>query len=181
MNWTAIEDALHAWVVASTGYATARVLWRDQNTINAPLPDHITLHLNGPLVIGTDEQLDQTDLLQPPGQEITLSVQGDREWSLEVQCYTGQTTTSADAKGILSTLQTVGQLPSKRALLTAQGVTLFDVGTVQYTPEVREIAYQGRAVLLMRFYSRDAASEKTGYIAQIEITDTQAGHTFTAP
>ncbi len=181
MNWTAIEDALHAWVVASTGYLATRVLWRDQNTINAPLADHITLHLNGPLVLGTDEQLDRTDLLQPPGQEIILSVQGDREWSLEVQCYTGQTTTSADAKGILSTLQTVGQLPSKRALLTAQGISLFDLGSVQYTPEIREVAYQGRALLLMRFYSRDVATERTGYIAEVEVTDTVAARTYIAP
>lgn len=180
MNWTALEDALHGWVVASTGYPAARVLWRDQ-IVNTPLANHITLHLNGPIVLGTDEQVHATDLLQPAGQEIELKVQGDREWSLEVQCYTGQTTTSSDAKSTLSTLQTVGQLPSKRDLLAAQGITLFDLGSVQYTPEVREVAYLGRAILLMRFYSRDVASERTGYIAEVEITDTVAARTYIAP
>jgi hypothetical protein len=48
MDWTAIEDALHAWVVSATGYAAARVLWRDQNA-NAKVADHITLHLSGPI------------------------------------------------------------------------------------------------------------------------------------
>ena len=180
MNWTAIEDALHAWVVASTGYPANRVLWRDQNA-NAKVADHITLHLSGPIVLGTDELKSSTDLLQPPGQEVTLSVRGDREWSLQVECFTGQVTTSSDAKGILSTLQTVGQLPSKLTLLDAQGITLFDLGSVQYTPDIQEVAYQGRALVLMRLYSRDAASEKTGYIAEVEITDTVAADTYIAP
>lgn len=180
MDWTAIEDALHAWVVSATGYPANRVLWRDRSA-NAPTADHITLHLDGPLVLGTDEQLDKTDLLQPPGQEIELSVEGDREWSLQVECYTSATTTSSDAKSILSTLQTVGQLPFRRSILSAQGITLFDLGTVQYAPAIREVAFQGRAILVMRFYSRDVASEKTGYIAQVEITDTGAGNTFLAP
>jgi hypothetical protein len=33
----------------------------------------------------------------------------------------------------------------------------------------------------MRLYSRDVASEKTGYIAEVEITDTVAADTYTAP
>ncbi len=180
MDWTAIEDALHAWVVASSGYPASRVLWRDQNA-NAKVADHITLHLSGPIVLGTDEQKSRTDLLQPAGQEITISVQGDREWSLQVECFTGQVTTSSDAKSVMSTLQTVGQLPSKLAILDAQGITLFDLGSVQYTPEIQEVGYQGRALVLMRLYSRDAASEKTGYIAEVEITDTVAADTFIAP
>lgn len=180
MDWTAIEDALHAWVVASTGYAANRVLWRDQSA-NAKVADHITLHLSGPIVLGTDELKSTTDLLQPPGQEVTLAVSGDREWSLQVECFTGQVTTSSDAKSILSTLQTVGQLPSKLALLDAQGITLFDLGNVQYTPDINEVGYQGRALVLMRLYSRDAASEKTGYIAEVEITDTVAAETYIAP
>ena len=180
MDWTAMEDALHAWVVASTGYPANRVLWRDQDA-NAKVADRITLHISGPIVLGTDEQASSTDLLQPAGQEITLSVRGDREWSLQVECFTGATTTTSDAKSILTNLQTVGQLPSKLALLDAQGITVFDHGSVQYTPEIREVAYQGRALLLMRFYSRDVASEKTGYIAEVEITDTVAARTFIAP
>lgn len=180
MNWTTLENALHAWVVSATGYPANRVLWRDQNA-NAKVADHITLHLSGPIVLGTDELKSTTDLLQPPGQEVTLAVSGDREWSLQVECFTGQVTTSSDAKSILSTLQTVGQLPSKLALLDAQGISLFDLGSVQYAPEIREVAFQGRALLLMRFYSRDVASEKTGYIAEVEITDTVAARTFIAP
>lgn len=180
MDWTAIEDALHAWVVSSTGYASNRVLWRDQDA-NAKVADHITLHLSGPIVLGTDELRSSTDLLQPAGQEIKQSVQGDREWSLQVECFTGAVTTSSDAKSILSNLQTVGQLPSKLALLDAQGISLFDLGSVQYTPEIREVAYQGRALLLMRFYSRDVATEKTGYIAEVEVTDTVAARTYIAP
>ena len=181
MDWTALEDALHGWVVASTGYAANRVLWRDQNA-NAPVADHITMHLSGPIVLGTDQLRSTTNLLDPPGQEITQSVQGDREWSLQVECYTGSTTTSSDAKGVLSGLQTKGQLPTKYALLSAAGITLFDWGSVQYTPEIREVAYQGRAILLMRLYSRDAATEKTGYIAEVEITDlTTPARTYIAP
>ncbi len=180
MDWTAIEDALHAWVVDSTGYPANRVLWRDQNA-NAKVADHITLHLSGPIVLGTDEVKSTTDLLQPPGQEVTLSVRGDREWSLQVECFTGQVTTSSDAKSILSALQTVGQLPSKLAILDAQGITLFDLGNIQYTPDINEVGYQGRALVLMRLYSRDVASEKTGYIAEVEITDTVAADTYTAP
>lgn len=180
MNWTALENALHAWVVSATGYPAARVLWRDQGA-NALTADHITLHLSGPIVLGTDEEYDKTDLFQPPGQEVEMIVQGDREWSLQVECYTGQTTTSSDAKSILSTLQTVGQLPLRRAILSAEGITIFDLGSVQYAPAIREAGFQGRAIVVMRFYSRDAASEKTGYIAQVEITDTGAGKTFIAP
>lgn len=180
MDWTAIENALHAWVVSSTGYASNRVLWRDQDA-NAKVADHITLHLSGPIVLGTDEVKSTTDLLQPPGQEVTLSVRGDREWSLQVECFTGQVTTSSDAKSILSALQTVGQLPSKLAILDAQGITLFDLGNIQYTPDIQEVGYQGRALVLMRLYSRDEASERTGYIAEVEITDTVAADTFIAP
>ena len=75
----------------------------------------------------------------------------------------------------------MGQLPSKLALLDAQGITLFDLGSVQYTPDIQEVGYQGRALVLMRLYSRDEASERTGYIAEIEITDTVAADVFIAP
>ena len=82
----------------------------------------------------------------------------------------GEVTVRNDARGV-----------AVAAVNRLQQITLFDIGSVQYTPEIREVAYQGRALVLMRLYSRDVASEKTGYIAEVEITDTVAADTYTAP
>jgi len=180
MNLAIVQDAIFDWVVASTGLADSVVTWRDQND-PAPVAAHVALHLSGPIVLGQDAQTTAYDPLAAPGQEITLGVEGDRELGLRVEFYSPDTASATDAMSRAASFLTACQLPTKREILRAAGLSLIDLGRPDYVPSIQEIEFQGRAFVDMRLYMRDLASERTGLIESAELTNLDTGGVFTAP
>ena len=45
-NWQAVQDAIFAWAVSSSGYPSDRVIWRDQDGF-APNGDYLILSILG--------------------------------------------------------------------------------------------------------------------------------------
>jgi hypothetical protein len=179
-DWKAIEDALRAWVLTTSGYADQRVLFGYQND-NAPQDDYITITLGGLLQLGQDCLISSTDLLRPPGQEIKLQVSGDREFSVTVEAFTTAVTGQATARALMSRVQTALKLSSIRGALLLAGISPFDHGDVQWLPAVYRTTFEGRAILTIRCYIRDDVAEFAGYIDKVEILDTGTGDVIEIP
>lgn len=185
IDWKAIEDAVRAAVLAASGFADGFVIWRSEDG-NQPNGNYIDLSLMGNLGVGIDCQLNNTDLLRPAGEEIELRVEGDREFGVSIECFTRATTeqlAETTARSVLSKVQTRLKLPSIRGALLAAHLSLFDVGPVQWLPAVGvmrdDTKFQGRGVLELRFYTRDDASEYTGYIKTVQVLDEATGRVIT--
>lgn len=180
MNLAAVQDAIFDWTKAASGFADGLILWRDQDD-PSPVSDFIVLHLTGPFVLGQDSQSEAYDALGPPGGEVLLGVEGDREVGLRVEFFTSATASGTDAMARAGSFVTACQLPTKREILRAAGLSLFDLGRVEYAPSVQEAGFQGRAFVDMRLYLRDVAQERIGLIESAELTNLTTGETFTAP
>lgn len=174
----AIENAIRQWVLTASGFPDQRVIWRNENG-NALAENYIDIALGGELTLGVDAETHDFDAMRPAGEEIEITIEGDREFSVSVECFTKAATeqlAEATARTVLSQVQTKLGLPSNRAALYAVGVACFDLGSVQWVPAVIETGFQGRAVIEPRFYARDDASERTGYIKRVEVLDTVTGN-----
>lgn len=174
INYDLVEQTIHAWAVALSGYSAAQVIWRDQDG-NAPTGNYLTLHTGDQVQIGLDAITSTTNIAAPAGEEVTITVAGDREIIVTVECYTAATVGAAGARAILAGMLTKSSLPSMRDILALAGLSHFDQGKPSYVPAVKEINFQGRGVWESRMYARDTASEKTTYIERAEITDTVTG------
>jgi len=169
MNFTAIENALRAWVLTASNLDEQHVIWSNQDG-NRPSGDVITLKLGDGIPLGAFDAIEEkTDLARPAGQEVELQVQGPREMVLAIQCFTDSDSGDATARAVLSTVQTKARLPSIAAALEAAGVSIFDLGRVQYVPAINGTDFEGRAVLEVRLYVVDTASEFTSYVSTVEV------------
>ena len=174
MNWTMLENALHAWVVSATGYPANRVLWRDRAqtrlrriTSRCTSMDHWCLE---PMSSST--------------RPISYSHRAKRLSYLSRAIGNGHYKSSATPaqRRRAATRKASINIANRRTIAlpsvdsVCAGHHTFDLGTVSTRPRSARVAFRERAVLVMRFYSRDVATEKTGYIAQVEITNTGRAH-----
>jgi hypothetical protein len=182
MNLATVENAALAWVVTSTGLSLGSQVYLANQGIEQPQSGpFITVEIGDVSTLGIDEVENTTDLSAPAGQEITQTVLGQREFGVTLQAFGYQTITGGQGGGVtavqaLMACQTLLSRPDVRNTLNAAGLGIFDLGTVQRVDAVVETAFEGRAVLHVRFYAVDTSSAVTGYI-----NETQATGTITAP
>jgi hypothetical protein len=169
VNWTAIENALQAWVATASAIPSSRVIWAHQRGAQ-PTIDFIVLSFTSVDPLGIDPLECLTDLTRPAGQEIELRAGGQRSMVLSLQAFTQSVTGASSARALLSRVQAALGLPSIVASLDAAGVSAYDTGQVQAIPEILQTTFVGRAALEVRFYGREAASEFTGYIDTVLAT-----------
>lgn len=169
-NWTAIEDAIRAWVKTGSGLADAKVIWADQ-TGARPAGPFVTIRIGDLLALGAVDEVEElTDLGRPAGQEVEQRVVGLREFPVSVQAFGPAVAGAGTAREYLSKVQTALALPSVRDALEAAGVSSFDQGVVRTVNELVGTKYEGRAILECRFYLLESVSEFSGYIETVEAT-----------
>ena len=168
-NWQAVQDAIFAWAVASSGYPSDKVIWRDQDG-TAPSGDYIILSILGSDTVEGTVRHERTDPAKPPGQEVILTVGGTRSVQVEAQVLTTQTITATDALATAERMRTRTSLPSVRDLLLSAGISPFDAGSVQQVNQVRAANFVGRAVLTYRAYLADLVEERGTYIQAVQAT-----------
>lgn len=178
ITWSDVEDAIRAWVKSGSGLADAKVIWADQPG-NRPSAPYVTIRIGDLLAIGHDSVTHDYDDEADAGEEITFTVRGTREFTVTVQTFTSATVNTGTAREYLSKVQTALSLPSVRSAFAAAGISAFDSGTLQNLSALRDAEFEGRAVLDVRFYVAEEVTEVTGYIATVEVTDTEADETFT--
>lgn len=169
--WVGIESGIRAWVVAASGIPEDHVIYSTQNGPRPSAP-FIELAFGDIMPLGAVDAIEQTyDAGAVSGSEITLTTIGQRELSVVLRAYTSTTFGGASARVLLSKLQTSLGVSSVRDTFHAAGVTCFDRGAVQTIPAVLDTRWEGRAQLILRFYVVDTASESSGYITSVELTD----------
>lgn len=161
---SAVEDALRAWVKTGSGFLDEFVYFANQK-VDRPAGPYITLRVGGVESLGAlDAVLETFDEDADPGEEITLTVNGEREVSCSVQVFNAGTNGTGSAVTVLERVKLALGLLSVRDALNEAGISIFDAGNVQDLSSLLGSAFDGRAALEVRAYARDTVSEKTTYI-----------------
>jgi hypothetical protein len=179
LNWVAIEDAIRAAVLTSTGLAAGKVLWGDQDD-NPPTKPFVKIRLGDLNPVGlpslnwdfTGSSTSTPTGPATPGEEIAFRSESQNELPVEIQVFTEATVGGTTARTIAAKLKGDLGLPTIRNALNAAGLGVLNVGSVRWVPAVRNANFEGRAVLDVLFSLCATASEKTGYIATYQATAT---------
>lgn len=132
MNWTAFENAIHAWLRAATGIAAARILWSRQGSIGASRPEGDGAWIS---ISRTDVRgggVDWTTHRASPapvtaGAEITYYTQGTRTVTLSIQCYGGAATGDGSPEALLDRAKLLLQSPAWKVARKAAGFGIGDI------------------------------------------------------
>lgn len=169
--WEPIEDAIHAWVVASTGLAAERVIWADQNA-DAPDNPFVSIRIGDLVPVGAvDETVEVHRPELPAGSDLEQRVSGVRDFTVALQAFTDETHGSASARALLGRAQMGLRRPSLRAALHEAGLVPWDdAGAVQNLTALDVADFEGRAVLSVRFYVREEELEYVSWIGSVTAT-----------
>ncbi len=176
MNRTVLEDAIHAWMVTTTGYAPAKVIWSEQDTTR-PADDYALLTMGTVVTLGPfDMVTEETDLGRPAGQEIKELVEGLREITCRVQVFSRALLGATCASAVLTRAQTRLNLPSVLESFDVAGGWPSDRGSVQSIPGLLGTSrFESRAFIDVTFSAVDTAEEFTGYVDNVGIVGTISG------
>jgi hypothetical protein len=167
--WSDLEDALRAWVVATTGLPEGDVIWAEQTGARPAGVSFATLKIGTLIPLGAvDEVATNYDALRPAHQEIELQVRSLREFSVSAQFFSDNSTGNSTARVYAQKAQSGLALPSVRSNLHAVGLSPFDRGSVQVVNTLIGTRWESRAILEPRFYVMLTDSEFTTWIEHCE-------------
>lgn len=169
MSWDDVGNALVAGVKAAANLPDSRVIWKQQN-YNAPPHSYITLAMPSILEKGQDWIEENTDITRPRGQEVEIRVKGIREVPLELELFTDEGVAGGGHSAIVKMVDLTARfkLPSVREIFSAQGISLFDVGKINWIPDVPGTTFRGRAVCTIRMYlPLPSVAEYVGFIERV--------------
>lgn len=167
LSWTAIEDALVAWLESAAGVGA---IWANQ-TGEQPLMPYGTLKITGPRQsTPTPEVANVTNLDNPAGQEIEQTVIMRGEITVSCQVFSQVTAGAGTARELLQQARIALFLPARRQALADAGLALVQAGDTQDLTALLETTWQSRAAMDVRFNVVDTATERTGYIATVNVT-----------
>jgi hypothetical protein len=179
-DWSAIENALFAWVQTASGLASSGILWAEQSTdVNRPTGQHVSIKIGTDTPLGSAPEKRHTFVGSPVEQEVEIQVIEFRELIVSIQAFGGLTTTGTSARALAAKIQTSLGLPSVRAALDVAGLSCFDRGKIEHVSEVLDADYEARALFDARFYLADDVTERVTYVQHVEVEDTVTGKKFT--
>jgi hypothetical protein len=178
-----IRAAIMAWVLPASGLANGQIYWADQDA-PAPTGNYVALRLPAFLDIGSmhdqNQYIDHSNDMPPPaaGQEIEDINGGTAEMTLSIQAFVTPvvgTISSEGAYTLMNAIKGALFLPDVRDALNDAGLSPFDFGQVQNLAQVAGGQFEGRAALDVRFYVPETASERVGYITDVNVQQTDNG------
>lgn len=168
LNWSAIEDAIRAWVMGAAGYSEAQVLFSDQ-AADAPSTNYVTVQVGDFVRRGGPAETDHNyDGARPAGQEIEIQARHPGEIVVSLQAFTDEVHGDASARSLLTKVQAALELETYRDPLNDAGLGVVDVGVVDSVPQFFGTRAEGRATLDVRFFVVQTATERVGYIATVQ-------------
>lgn len=173
MSWTGIQTAIRAAVKTALGgaFTEDQVFFADQGGDREALP-FCTIRIDGPRgTASTPSETEITDLGQAAGLEVLIEQTEHEEFSISIQVTTATVVGDVQALAYAATVRSALTLPTNRAAFSAAGFSVFDRTAVVSIPEALRTNKQGRATFTARCYTRGVASERTGYIASVTVTD----------
>ncbi len=186
LDFAAIAQAVRVWVkLALDEYDLAddRVILANQSGSRPKLDKDsgpfVTIDVRGPTILGAVDSLSYSySNTAPAGKEITVSSGGSRELAVSIQVFTYETTGNDQARSLAAKIQDYARQHAVADAFDVAGLTLFDVGQVNGIYQLLRTEFEGRAGIEARFYAQSYATSRTGYIAGVEVTDTDRSTTF---
>lgn len=174
INFTAIENALAAWVTAQSGGPLP--IWDKQAQPQPALP-YITLKRAPPVaLILLDPVTISYNGSAPLGQEITTTITAQKEMTVTLECFANTITGAGTAAEYLSELITSLRFPSVLAALYAVGLSIRRKENVLDLSALVATAFQTRASVEIVLGLVDVATDvPTGYIDTAQVTPTISG------
>jgi hypothetical protein len=186
--WSTVQDALSAWVAESSGLNAAKfeydeghgfdsgdfgdspVLWVNQPAPQPRLP-YATLKLSplrrlGGNVIPISYIFDP---LQPNGKELLYTATGQNEITCTVEVFSDIVTGAGTAMEFLENALAALMLPGVYGTLQLAGLALVAWSPPLDLSVLIATGYQSRASSDVRFYIVDTASERQGYITEMDV------------
>ena len=180
---TTIEDALHAWVVASSGLPAGQVIWSRQAGPR-PATAYIEMRI---LNIDPVASRDWADTEYDAGLDaVTMFARGMRQAVLALQAYGGAPTGATQAAMLLSKVRLGAALPTYRDALSEAGAGLSELGSVRALDAlVGDATLESRATMEIRFFFASEISITDAGTVEIietsEIENEDTAETFTTP
>lgn len=170
-NWSTIEDAIQAQIVAASGLSGSKVIWEHQGR-DRPTTELITLRLDGAedTAPATPENRVTDNPAPTAGAEILLTSSQQVDFDLVVTLYAGPKTGTGSAFARLNKVRAYLGRDDVVETLGASGLALFAVGRVRSQPTILETEFESRATLTLRFRTVDGNEETTTYIETAEVT-----------
>lgn len=172
------ENALRAWVRTVSKLPDTQVVWADQDLTRLK-GQFITMRMGDLSALGSaDEVTHDFDEEREAGQEIEITVNGQRSFVLSLQCF-GEGEYSA--KGVLSRLKTSLSLPSVLSLFETAGLGCYDTGPIQNITALLDTTFEPRAAMEAYFYCSEVVSERNTFVETVEVLNEIRNETFTIP
>ncbi len=174
IQWETLKDTLHGWAVAQSGYDTAKVIWAEENTPQPTLP-YLSLKIASLVQV-------KDDFNGEPDENGIALVSGDREFTLEVKAFGG------DTFPVLEKLRNSLQKFEVRLALP-EGLAYIDSAGILAANELVDTTYEQRAVMTLRFripsqFEADGTPQKpytTDELGLIETVVIQGKGTYEHP
>lgn len=168
LNFTALEDALRAWVVNATGLGAGAVVFGHQPFLSPAPGPMIAIIVDPPQHVGGPDAEDHDfDAARPLGQEIHQATQGVRRLPVELQAVAPPVTGSPTARDLVQRCQASLGLTEVRQTLNDAGLGVISEGSPRWIPTLSAGGFEGRAVLESVFTVRETATTRLGYIATV--------------
>lgn len=172
MTWSAIRAAIVSWVRAATGLGAEHVFWTQAGRPR-PSGRYVELRARRVGVIGRDWVDASATVTPDPGEEVTHTARGAREITVEMQCFEGIGTSTADSPSdYLERTLLAARLPARAAAFAAAGIGLGRVGPVlAMDGDIGFSVFEPRAIAEVRFHATSEATELGGSIDTVEVTN----------
>jgi hypothetical protein len=170
IDWTAIENAIHAWFATATGLET---IWASQDAPQPGCPFAMLKRITpGVREHEQDELRSIEDPEAGPGEEIVISVAGPRVFTVSCQVFANSDAPGANADHYLGFAEAALELPSVRRTLRAAHAVPVEIISAQDLDRVAGGRWRSRSNMDVRFRTISSVGERTGYITQTEISGT---------
>lgn len=168
MIWsTAMEDAVHAWIVSGSGLAADHVIWSDRG----PLPSgpYISMRLLSIESVSRDAIRSATD-----GDDIVHSLSGPRQATLELTAFSAAAVGPEQGVVILDRVFAARELPSVSLLLRAANLGVGRRGRTRLFSGTRSGMFDPRAIVEIQLHTTSEISEVGSAIERVRLTTTTA-------
>lgn len=179
IDWATIRDAIYDWFFAATELPT---IWADQDAPQALYP-YATLNVvGGPRRIGGKDNIIRTTDLGQVGEEVELSHEGPRLFTVGCQIHVGQSTDAngirqepspaSNARALMSTAEAALEFETARQLFKDAALAFVRTFSVQSLDVVIAGEFISRVQMDVEFATKLKAVERVTFIEKIEITGT---------
>lgn len=168
ISWVALENAIHAWIVAGTQLAATQVLWAGQGGPQ-PAGVYAVLRLSELRRVGHDWR-DVVEVVDPdPGEELEHHVRGPRTLNLSIQVFGAPLVGASRGAALLERALTARALPSIAEALRAGGVGVGAVDVITELDGDRDGQFESRALVDVTIHVAADLVELGTYIERAEV------------